>query len=50
MSKYVLALTCGSSSLKFNLFKVDLSNRLSPFIQGIVEEIGIPEEAVLSIP
>ena len=40
MEKYVLALNCGSSSVKFNLYDVSIQNRLNPIIQGIVEEIG----------
>jgi acetate kinase len=37
---YILALNCGSSSAKFNLFKICDKNRLEPYIQGIAEEIG----------
>ncbi len=40
MSKYILSLNCGSSSLKFNLFKLEINNTLEPFIEGMVEEIG----------
>lgn len=39
MQEYVLALNCGSSSAKFNLFHKKNDN-LEPYIQGIVEEIG----------
>jgi hypothetical protein len=40
MSKYVMVLNCGSSSAKFNLFEVCADHKLSPVVQGIVEEIG----------
>lgn len=39
MQEYVLALNCGSSSVKFNLFR-KIENNLKPHIQGMVEEIG----------
>lgn len=47
MSKYILALNCGSSSVKFNLFELTPSNTLNPFIQGIAEEIGNAERSRL---
>jgi len=40
MNRYILSINCGSSSLKFNLFKLVGSDRLESFMQGIVEEIG----------
>ena len=40
MQKYILALNCGSSSLKFNLFLLMEQNRINPVIEGVVEEIG----------
>lgn len=40
MSKFILALNCGSSSLKFNVFSVKAKNTLTPYIQGVVEEIS----------
>jgi len=40
MSSYILSLNCGSSSVKFNLFKISPGNTLQPHIQGIAEEIG----------
>ncbi len=40
MKNYILALNCGSSSLKFTLFEVEVGNMLEPMIEGIVEEIG----------
>jgi len=40
MSKYILALNCGSSSLKFTLFSMEENNQLEGVIEGIVEEIG----------
>ena len=43
MGKFVLSLNCGSSSLKFNLFRVKDNNRLEPEMHGIAEEIGSPE-------
>lgn len=45
MSKFVLALNSGSSSLKFNLFAISQEEKLSPYTQGIVEEIGSPEKS-----
>ncbi len=43
MSKFILSLNCGSSSLKFNLFEIKENNRLEPYLKGIVEEIGNSE-------
>lgn len=40
MGSYILALNCGSSSLKFTLFEVMSDNRLMGIIEGVVEEIG----------
>lgn len=39
MSEYILALNCGSSSAKFNLFTKN-GEELLPYINGIAEEIG----------
>ncbi len=47
MGNYILALNCGSSSLKFNLFLLKENNKLLPFIQGVVEEIGNTERSRL---
>jgi acetate kinase len=47
MSVYILALNCGSSSLKFNIFSIEPGNRLKPYIQGIVEEIGNLDRSML---
>ncbi len=40
MGSYVLALNCGSSSLKFTLFEMEEGNKLDGIIEGVVEEIG----------
>ncbi len=40
MSRYILSLNCGSSSVKFNLFEIRENNTLRPDMEGIVEEIG----------
>jgi acetate kinase len=40
MGNYILALNCGSSSLKFTLFNLVEGNQLEHDIAGIVEEIG----------
>jgi acetate kinase len=48
MGKYVLSLNCGSSSLKFNLFRVVDEVRLVPEMQGIAEEIGNEESSGIS--
>jgi acetate kinase len=47
MGRYVLSLNCGSSSLKFNLYKVRDNTSLTPEMQGIVEEIGNVESSGL---
>lgn len=47
MGKYILALNCGSSSLKFNLFEVGPDIRIAPVMQGIVEEIGNSKRSML---
>lgn len=40
MKKYILALNCGSSSLKFTLFEQEEGNLLESVMEGVVEEIG----------
>lgn len=40
MGSYILALNCGSSSLKFTLFEIEETHRLESVIEGVVEEIG----------
>ena len=40
MGNYILALNCGSSSLKFTLFSLLEGNKLEHNIAGVVEEIG----------
>lgn len=45
MSRFVLALNSGSSSLKFNLFLIGEEGKLAPYMQGIVEEIGSPDSS-----
>ena len=40
MSSFILALNCGSSSVKFNLFGLTEDKWLSPVMNGVVEEIG----------
>lgn len=40
MGNYILALNCGSSSLKFTLFNLLDGNKLEHDIAGVVEEIG----------
>jgi len=40
MGNYILALNCGSSSLKFTLFNLLEGNQLEHDIAGIIEEIG----------
>lgn len=47
MSKYILALNCGSSSLKYNLFELKSENTLIPLIEGVAEEIGNPDKSRL---
>lgn len=42
MTKYILVLNCGSSSVKFNLFSVLANLSLQSVLQGIAEEIGNP--------
>lgn len=40
MGSYILALNCGSSSLKFTLFEIEPEHKLESIIEGVVEEIG----------
>jgi acetate kinase len=47
MQKYILSLNSGSSSLKFNLFKLGEQNQLFSCLSGIVEEIGNTERSLL---
>jgi acetate kinase len=45
MSKHILVLNCGSSSVKFNLFSVTDNQELHALLQGIAEEIGNPDKS-----
>lgn len=45
MGNYILALNCGSSSLKFTLFNMLEGNHLDHDISGVVEEIGNTESS-----
>ena len=47
MNNYILALNCGSSSLKFTLFEIVENNRLNHSLSGVVEEIGNVEKSRL---
>lgn len=47
MSGYILSLNSGSSSVKFNLFSIKNGTRLTPFAQGLVEEIGNTAKSTL---
>lgn len=47
MTKHILVLNCGSSSAKFNVFSVKAGRKLSPILQGIVEEIGTTTKSQL---
>lgn len=47
MKKTILSLNCGSSSLKYNLFKVNEDNTVEPIIGGIAEEIGNTERSTM---
>jgi acetate kinase len=47
MNNYILALNCGSSSLKFTLFMIVEHNKLEHNLSGIVEEIGNVEKSRL---
>jgi len=47
MKKTILSLNCGSSSLKYNLFKVNEDNTVEPIIGGIAEEIGNIERSTM---
>lgn len=40
MEKFIMVLNCGSSSLKFNLFRLEAGNKLEAALKGTVEEIG----------
>jgi acetate kinase len=47
MEKTILSLNCGSSSLKYNLFKVNEDDTVEPLIGGIAEEIGTSERSTM---
>jgi acetate kinase len=47
MERTILSLNCGSSSLKYNLFKVNDDNTVDPIIGGIAEEIGNIERSTM---
>ncbi len=47
MTKHLLVLNCGSSSVKFNLFALDAKLHLNAVLQGIAEEIGNPAKSRL---
>ncbi len=47
MNKTILSLNCGSSSLKYNLFKVNENNTVEAIIGGIAEEIGNCERSTM---
>jgi len=47
MTKHLLVLNCGSSSVKFNLFALDAKLHLQAVLQGIAEEIGNPAKSRL---
>ncbi|MBN2557366.1 MAG: acetate kinase [Clostridia bacterium] len=47
MQKTILSLNCGSSSLKYNLFKVNKDNTVTGIIGGIAEEIGNCERSTM---
>lgn len=47
MNKTILSLNCGSSSLKYNLFKVNEDNTVEGIIGGIAEEIGNKERSTM---
>ena len=43
MQTCVLVLNCGSSSVKFNLYRLCTDTRLEGILKGIAEEVGSPE-------
>ncbi len=47
MNKTILALNCGSSSLKYNLFKVNEDDTVEAIIVGFAEEIGNCERSTM---
>jgi len=47
MNKTILSLNCGSSSLKYNLFKVNEDDTVEAIIGGIAEEIGNIERSTM---
>ncbi len=49
MGNYILALNCGSSSLKFTLFVMEEGHKLESIIEGVVEEIGNLERSRIKI-
>lgn len=49
MGNYILALNCGSSSLKFTLFTLLENNHLEHYVGGVVEEIGNIERSRIKL-
>ncbi len=49
MKNYILALNCGSSSLKFTLFRMEENHSLAHDMGGVVEEIGNIEKSRLKL-
>ncbi|MFO7611169.1 MAG: acetate kinase [Clostridia bacterium] len=47
MQKTILSLNCGSSSLKYNLFRINEDNTVAGMIGGIAEEIGNCERSTM---
>lgn len=47
MGKTILSLNCGSSSLKYNLFKVNEDKTVRPLLWGVAEEIGNSKRATM---
>ncbi|QUI25253.1 acetate kinase [Vallitalea pronyensis] len=45
MGSFILALNCGSSSLKFTLFAMEAGHKLKSIMEGVVEEIGNPQRS-----
>ncbi|HNZ41191.1 MAG TPA: acetate kinase, partial [Clostridia bacterium] len=48
MKKTILSLNCGSSSLKYNVFRINDDLTVTPVLNGNAEEIGNPQRSTMT--
>lgn len=48
MKKTILSLNCGSSSLKYNVFRINNDLTVTPILNGNAEEIGNPQRSTMT--